>query len=179
MAKLETNDTVDFPREQVYTTFRDDLLEFVDHLPDIESIEVKERERVDDNTIKIVNLWEAKNTEVPTMARKFVKPEMLQWHDYATWKQDEWVCEWRMEVGFLEDAIDCTGETRYLKNGEESTNIEIRGDLQVDASEIPGVPSLLAGKVGDAVENFVVKLIEPNLTDVNRGLETYLESQQP
>jgi hypothetical protein len=83
-----------------------------------------------------------------------------------------------MEVGFLEDAIDCTGETRYLKNGEDSTTIEIRGDLQVDASEIPGVPSLVAGKVGDAVENFVVKLIEPNLTDVNRGLEKYLQSKQ-
>ena len=177
MAKLQTNDTIDFPREEVFTTFRDELLEFVDDLADIEAIEVKSRERVDDNTVEIVNLWEARDTEVPTMARKFIKPEMLQWHDYATWKQDEWVCEWRMEVGFLEDAIDCTGETRYLENGDQSTRIQIRGDLDVDASQIPGVPSLVAGKVGDAVENFVVKLIEPNLSDVNRGLEKYLESK--
>lgn len=176
MARLNVDDEIAHDRETVYTTFRDHLTDLVQYLPDIESIEQKSREDVDEDTVEIVNVWEAGQEEVPALARKFIKPEMLKWHDYATWHQDRWVCEWRMEVGFLQDAITCTGENRYYEeNGH--TKIEIDGELKVDANEIPGVPSLVASKVGNAVENFVVKLIEPNLTDVNRGIERYLADQ--
>ena len=177
MARLNVEDTVDFPREKVFETFRDNLVDLLEYLPDIKDIEVQDREEVDEDTIKVVNLWKAKEEDVPTMARKFIKPEMLQWTDYATWRKDEWVCDWEMEVGFLKDAITCKGQNRYIEE-DGATKIQIDGDLEVDATQIPGVPRLVASKVGSAVENFVVKLIEPNLTDVNRGLERYLERQK-
>lgn len=178
MARLNIEDEVGFERRKVFETFRDDLLEFLDYLPNIENIEVQSYERVDEDTVEIVNLWEAAEKDVPAMARRFVDSEMLKWTDYATWREDEWVCDWEMEVNFLADAIDCTGQTRYLEADDGTTTIQIDGDLEVDASEIPGVPRLVANKVGDTVENFVVKLIEPNLSDVNRGLERYLEAQR-
>ena len=177
MARLNVDDEVDFDRQEVFETFRDDLIELIDYLPNIEDIEVDSYERQDDDTVEVVNIWKATEKDIPTLARKFIKPEMLQWTDYATWHQNDWVCEWEMEVGFLKDAITCTGQTRYLDAGEGKTKIHIDGDLEVDAKQIPGVPRLVANKVGDAVEGFVVKLIEPNLTDVNRGLERYLANQ--
>jgi hypothetical protein len=176
MAKISTNDEVAYPREKVFETFREDLEELIPHLPDIESIEQKKYERIDDVTVEVVRLWKAKDEDVPKLARKFIKPEMLQWTDTAIWHEDVWTCDWSMEVGFLSEAITAEGTNRYIDNGD-STKIEISGDLKVDAKHIPGVPRLLAGKVGDAVEKFVVKLITPNLTDVNRGLERYLEEQ--
>ena len=177
MARLNVDDRVDYPREQVFETFRDHLVELIDYLPNIENIEVESREQIDEETVEVVNIWSAEEKDIPAMARKFIKPEMLQWTDYATWRKDEWVCDWEMEVGFLQDAITCKGQNRYIEeNG--STKIQIDGDLEVDATQIPGVPRLVASKVGSAVENFVVKLIEPNLTDVNRGLERYLEQQK-
>lgn len=173
MAKINIKDEIAHDRATVYTTFRDNLPELLPYLPNVESITVENREQVDDKTLKLVNLWKAKGEEIPTMAQAFIKPEMLQWHDHATWKDDAWACDWVMEVGFLRDAISCSGTTRYLdKNGK--TEIVMEGELKVDASKIPGVPRLLAGKVGDAVEKFVVRLITPNLTQVNRGLEKYL-----
>jgi len=178
MARLNIEDEVDFERREVFETFREELVELIDFLPNIEKIERTSYERVDEDTVEIVNIWEATEKDVPSMARKFVDSEMLQWTDYATWREDEWVCEWEMEVKFLADAIDCSGQTRYLEGGEGTTKIHIDGDLEVDANEIPGVPRLVAGKVGDTVENFVVKLIEPNLSDVNRGLERYIESKR-
>jgi hypothetical protein len=176
MARLNVDDTIDYEREKVFETFRDDLEELQQFLPNIVNIEQERYERKDDDTIEVVRRWTAEEKDVPTMARKFIKPEMLQWTDYAIWKEDEWVCDWEMEVGFLQDAISCKGQNRYIDE-DGSTRIVIDGDLEVDATQIPGVPRLVASKVGSAVESFVVKLIEPNLTDVNRGLERYLDSQ--
>lgn len=177
MANIDITDEVAYDREKVFTTFRDDLTELVPHLPDVKDITVQEREEVDDTTIRVVNLWEAQAEEIPKIARSFIKPEMLKWTDYATWRQDEWACDWVMEVGFLDDAVTCEGTTRYLDTGDQRTEIAIEGTLEVDAKKIPGVPRLGAGKIGNVVENFVVKLITPNLTKVNRGLETYLEQK--
>lgn len=175
MADIDITDEVAYDRETVFTTFRDELVELVPHLPDVKDITVEDREQVDDNTVKVVNLWEAEPKEVPRVARSFIKPEMLKWTDYATWRHDDWDCDWRMEVGFLSDAVSCEGTTSYRAVGDGRTEIAIDGKLEVDAKQIPGVPRFGAGKIGSVVEKFVVKLITPNLTKVNRGLEQYLE----
>jgi hypothetical protein len=172
MAKINITDEIAHDRETVFATFRDHLKDLLPYLPNIESITVEKREDKD-NRVDVVNLWKASGEEVPRVAQAFIKPEMLQWHDYATWKNDAFLCEWDMKVGFLPGAVTCKGTTRYEeKNGK--TRIVMEGELKVDASKIRGVPRLVAGKVGDAVEGFVVKLITPNLTEVNRGLEKYL-----
>ena len=177
MADIDITDEVAHSREKVFTTFRDDLTELIPHLPDIKNITVKDRDQLDDQTIKVVNLWEAEAEEVPKVARSFIKPEMLKWTDYATWRKDAWECDWEMEVGFLTDAVTCEGTNRYRELADDRTEIHIDGKLEVDARQIPGVPRLGAGKIGNVVENFVVKLITPNLTNVNRGLERYLAEQ--
>lgn len=177
MAKISVHDTVSSPRELVFETFRDHLDELDEFLPDIESISTQSRDELDNGGTRIVRLWKAEAEEIPKVARAFIKPEMLQWTDDATWRQDEWACEWEMEVGFLTEAITARGVNRYSeKDGQ--TQIVIDGVLEVDATKIPGVPKLLANKVGQAVEAFVVKMITPNLKDVNRGLEKYLAAKQ-
>ena len=177
MADINIKDEVAFDRDRVFTTFRDELTELIPHLPDVKSIDVKERTDVDDDTVEVVNLWKAEAEEIPRIAQAFIKPEMLKWTDYATWRQDAWECDWRMEVGFLSEAVTCEGTTRYLEKGEGITEVVIDGKLEVDAKKIPGVPRLGAGKIGSVIESFVVRLITPNLTQVNRGLERYLKSK--
>ena len=177
MAKIDIKDEVAYNREKVFETFRDQLTDLVPHLPDVESVIVKERKEVDENTMEIVNLWSAEAEEIPRLARPFIKPEMLNWTDYATWREDKWTCEWRMEVGFLSEAVTCQGKTEYIARGEDKTEVVIKGELNVDARQISGVPRLGAGKIGDVIESFVVRLITPNLTNINRGLERYLDGQ--
>ncbi|MFW5966842.1 MAG: DUF2505 family protein [Persicimonas sp.] len=177
MAGINVNDTIDHPRELVFTTFRDDLDDLDEFLPDIKSITTESREERDEDTTHVVRIWKARDEEIPSLAKKFIKPEMLQWTDRATWNEDEWTCEWEIEVGFLSDAITSKGVNHY-HDRDGSTEIVIEGTLEVDAKKIPGVPGMLAGRVGKAVENFVVKMITPNLKDVNRGLERYLAAQE-
>lgn len=173
MAKINIKDVVAHERALTYHTFRDHMAELVPFLPNVASITVEKREEPDASTVKIINLWKAEGEEIPKMAQAFIKPEMLQWHDHATWNNETWSCDWDMEVGFLKEAISCKGTTRYVEQGGK-TEVVIDGELKVDATKIPGVPRIMAGKVGDMVEKFVVRMITPNLTEVNRGVERYL-----
>lgn len=176
MAEINIKDVVKADRETVFKTFRDDLVALLPHLPDIKAIEVKDRKE-EGAVVKVVNFWKADAAEIPRLAQAFVKPEMLEWTDYATWDGEKWSCSWNMEVGFLKDAVTCKGVTTYVEKGADQTEVTIKGELSVDARKISGVPRIGAGKIGDVIEGFVVRLITPNLTQVNRGLESYLKAK--
>ncbi len=173
MAKIDITDKVTFDRDTVYETFRDNLVELLPYLPTVKNIERTDYERVDENSVKIVNIWYAADEDIPSLAQRFISQEMLQWKDTAHWDDEEFSVKWDMEVGFLSDAISCGGKTTYKKVGDQ-TEVHILGDLKVDAKKIPGVPRLIAGKVGGAIEKFVVKMITPNMKEANRGVEKYL-----
>ncbi len=169
-------DVINFPRDQVFETYRDKLPEMVKFLPNIDKIEILEREE-NDGTTRLLNLWKAKASEIPKLLAPFVKPEMMQWKDHAKWDNEGWTCEWRSELGFFSEQIEVKGKNTYEPQGDNSVKITIRGTITVDGKKLPGVPRLVAGKVGSTVEKFVVKMITPNLRELNRGCEQYLKSQ--
>mgnify|MGYP000026435085 CR=1 FL=1 len=177
MASLDIKDEIAYPLDTVYPAFRDDLKEVAPYLPNIADIIVQSVDRVDDNTVKVVNLWKASDGDIPKMAQGFIKPDMLQWTDRATWHDDKLFCEWDMEVGFLPEAVSCKGKTPYTQRGDR-TEVHITGELVVNAKKIPGVPRLMAGKIGPMVESFVVKMIAPNLKATNRAMEKHLAAVQ-
>lgn len=175
MAKqLDIRDIIHFPRDLVFETYRDKLPELDAYLPNIESITVERRTVRDDGCIELVNRWQAARSEVPAVIRPFIKPELLQWHDYATWDSKEHVCRWRTELVVFHGAITSEGINYYRVIDENTMEVHLTGTIQVDATKIPGVPRLMAGKVASAVESGVLKVTEPNLLGVNRGLEQYI-----
>jgi len=42
---------------------------------------------------------------------------------------------------------------------------------------VPGVPRLVAGKVGKLIESFLVKQVQDNLQEVARGVGRYLREK--
>lgn len=174
MARIDIRDDMNFPIERVYPAFRDDLSKVADFLPNIEAIIVEQHDRTSDTQVSVVNVWKATGEEIPAMASSFIKPEMLQWTDHASWDDDARHVDWRMEVGFMPEAITCSGRTTYRPKGDGKTEIHISGELKVDARKL-GVPRLIAGKLSSAVEEFVVKLVTPNLKATNRAMEQFLE----
>ncbi|MCB9651050.1 MAG: hypothetical protein H6730_31335 [Deltaproteobacteria bacterium] len=176
--KLEADARITFPRELVYSTYRDRLPELVPFLPNVKGISVQTRSDDADGkpgVTKLLNLWEAKG-EIPKMAQGIIKPEMLAWLDYATWDQNAWTCDWRIETRMFTENVKCFGHNTYEVDGED-TILKIRGELDVSLTGIPGVPKFLAGKVAPHVEKFIVGLLTPNLLSVAKGLEDFLKSQ--
>lgn len=174
--KIESTDIIPYPRDLVYETLRDKLVEMVPYLPNIETIEEREREDLGDGSIRLLNWWKAKS-DVPKVARAIIKPDMLHWKDHATWHQKSWTCDWRLETNFFTDRVHCQGTNTYTEAGDGKTKLEIRGNLEIDAKNIKGVPRLMAGTVGSAIEKFVVGLITPNFKTLNEGLVKYLDAK--
>lgn len=173
--KFTVVDDIPFPREQVFRTHRDRLEELVAYMPNVESVVTEEREE-DGEIVRLVNAWRAAQSEIPTIARPFIKPDMLSWIDRAEWDEDEYAVDWETSLGFLPDAIECRGRSEFIDYGDE-TQMQIEGEIVVDGSKIPGVPRLMAGKLAKALEGFVVNLVKPNFTETNAIVARYLEEQ--
>ena len=177
--KIEADARVAFDRELVFTTYRDRLPDLVPHLPNVERIEVLERE--DDvggqaGVTRLLNLWSAEG-EVPRVAQSIIKPEMVAWNDHARWDQNEWTCHWRVEPKFFTENVRCQGKNRFIAEGD-STLLEIRGDLEIDLKGVKGVPRFIpVSRIAPVVEKFIVALLTPNLVTVSKGLESYLRAQ--
>ena len=171
-----TTDIIEFPIASVFAAHRDHLTDLVEFLPNVESITIESREATGE-ILRLVNTWKAAQTEVPSLLRPIVKPDLLQWIDRAEWNGAEYHCHFNIELGFLKDAIACKGINRMETTADGHTAVTIEGAITVDAKKIPGVPKFMAKKIGAALEKFIVKLITPNLKKTNDGVRSFLEAQ--
>lgn len=173
--KLEVSVVLPFPRARVFNAYRDNLADLSRFLPNVRSIQVLQR--TDEGSItRMLNRWRG-GGEVPAVARSFLSEDLLQWDDHATWDATAWTCHWRTEVSAFKDAVRAEGTNRFEEVGPSSTRLSIHGVIEVDATKVKGVPRLLAGGVGTAIETFLVATIRPNLVSVAEGLGKYLAEQ--
>ena len=166
---------IPFPREIVFAAYRDEMIDLLPYLPNVRSIEIKSR-KGEGNLIEFVNEWRG-GGDIPAAIRAVLSESVLAWTDYATWRADAMVCDWRTETHAFTDAVSCKGSNRFVADGDGKTLLEIRGSLEIDAKKIRGVPSFLAGKIGRAVEEFLVAKIQSNLVETAKGLAKYLEER--
>ncbi len=175
--QLDIRDTVSFPRNFVFEIYSERLSELVSYMPNIDSIEVKNRNILQCGRLEITNLWQASRSEIPKLIRPFIKPEMLQWNDHATWDQGAYACHWRSEFLCFNGAIRSSGTNYYRMLDDHTMELHLTGAVKVDGSKIPGVPRLLSGKVADAIETGAVRMAEQNLRAMNRGFEAFAMAQ--
>jgi hypothetical protein len=174
--ELKADASIPFAREIVFAAYRDDLLLLLPYLPNVRSIDVKSRKE-DGQVIEFVNEWHG-GGDIPAAVRAFLSDAMLSWTDYATWRADEFCCDWRTETHALAEALRCQGRTRCVGDGPGKTLLEVRASLEIDARKIRGVPSFLASKVGRTVEEFLVTKIQTNLIETAKGLGRYLAEKE-
>jgi hypothetical protein len=173
--ELHADARIPFPREVVFSTYRDEIDKLLPYLPNVRSIDRKSRKDAG-AVVELVNEWRG-GGDIPAAIRAVLHDSVLEWTDYATWKADAHRCDWRTETHAFTEAVRCQGSTLFLDDGTGKTALEIRGSLDVDAKRIRGIPSFLAGKLGRAVEEFLVGKIRSNLVDTARGVAKYLEQR--
>jgi hypothetical protein len=171
--ELRADARLPFPRAQVFAAYRDKIVDLLPYLPNVRSIEVKTR-KDEGKIVRLLNVWRG-GGEIPAAARAVLSEAMLTWDDEAVWNEDDWTCQWTIRTHAFTEAVRCEGKNLFREeNGH--TIIEIRGNIEIDARKIKGVPGFLAGKVGKTVAEFLVGKIQPNLVETTRGLQKYLES---
>ncbi len=171
--KISVTQIIPFPRKAVFAVLRDHLPELADYLPNIKKIEVKERTE-EGPVVRLLNLWHAAQTEVPTIAKPFLDPSKLNWLDRSVWDENTWENHWDIEVGFMKDRVTCKGTTIYEEKSPTETEVRIQGELLIDLKGY--LPKLIAKRASPKVESFVVDLIEPNFAKTNEGVIRFLEA---
>lgn len=172
--KFNLVDEVPWPRDVVFRTHRDKLVELVPYLGNVDSVEIRER-REEGPVVRLLNHWSGSSSDVPAVIRPVLKPELLTWVDRATWDQSKWRCDWDITLNALPDAVTARGYNLFKDEGD-ATVIQIQGEFIVHPDRIPGVPTLVAKTAQSAVERFVVGLLQPNLRASNRAVEQYLDA---
>lgn len=174
--RIYSESVIRHPLDLVYATYRDSLPEVAAYIPDVKQIIMEEREE-SEGVVTLHNVWYGER-EIPRVIRRVLKPEMLQWDDYAEWIEADHLCNWSLKTRVFTDEVTCSGTNTFTAvEGGSATRLLLSGNLEIDLKNVPGVPRILAGKLKPQIEKFIVKLIQPNLEQVNRSLEQYLNAQ--
>lgn len=160
------------PRNRVFETYRDRMVELVEFLPNIRAIRVISREDRGADVL-LVNEWVG-GGDIPAVARAVLKEEMLRWTDHATWHAGDYTVEWRTDVHAFPGAVKAAGKNAFVETPRGS-RLEIRGELTCDSAKIPAVPRLLARTVNAAAEKILVSQIGHNLAEIGRGVAKLLD----
>jgi hypothetical protein len=175
---LESRDIVDAPADLVYPLVRDNLPVVVPYLPNIKSIEVLEREELEEGRVRIVNLWTA-DIEIPSMLRRVIKPEFLSWHDYALWQDEHYHVDYRLEGAWMKDLYTAKGRNSFKPTDDgKRTEIVISCNVELHPDKIPGVPTFLVRPLIPAIESLLKAVLAPNLTLLAKGVKGYLAAQE-
>ncbi len=159
-------------QQLVYEIIRDKLVQLVPYLDNVSAIEEFTREPRD-NGQHVLNRWRADAGQVPAVARKFIKPEMLEWLDHADWDDGEFWVDWRIEPARFQGMYSCSGRNRVVVDGD-NVRIRIQGELTVDPKKIPGVPSFLVKRVLPAIESYLISRMKPNMASLGVGVTRFL-----
>lgn len=170
--RLDVSVDIPFSREQVFKAYRDDLPKLVPYLENVRAITVTSRSD-EGPIVKLVNRWKG-GGEIPSVVRKVVSEDLMEWDDLATWNETDFTCQWKTVVPAFKEALDATGTNTFTAVGDKAMRFTIRGELKVDAAKVRGVPRLLAGTIGPAIESFLVGRIQPNFLTVAKGVERWL-----
>lgn len=172
----ETKEIVYAPAKIVYPLVRDEMDKIVPYMPNVEKIVLIEKERISDTRLRILNHWYAK-AEIPKMLQSMLKPELFQWKDHAMWKDDENCVDFRIESFVAKNLYDLSGTNYFLPVGDDKTEIKVTFNLEIHPDRLPGVPGFLAKRLKPTIEEFVKKMLTPNLTSMAKGLNQYFKAQ--
>jgi hypothetical protein len=171
---INTSVYLPFPRDLVYATYRDKLLELVQQMSSVKRVVLKSRQE-QNQAVQQVYEWHGKS-DIPAMLKAFLSEDLLTWTDFATWKQGEYTTDWRIQPHAFSEAVTWAGQDSYVVENQ-GTRVFSKGQLSIDPGKLKSVPGFLAGQVGRLAEELLAKQAEPNFIEMGRCVQAYLEKQ--
>jgi hypothetical protein len=175
--KITGTEKLSHPGRLVFETLRDRTPALVEIMPNIESVEVLDREE-EPPVVRLYNRWQGAMSDVPSVVRPFVSKDLVAWFDRAAWNLDDLACTWQIEAVVGREAFSCAGTTAIIPQGDEACTFKLEGEMQIDPDKVPGVPRFLARKLKEPFERFIAKAMSPNLTSIAGAVQKYLDSRR-
>ena len=173
---FKVTEIIKHPPEEVYLTYRDRLPQLVPYLPNVDLVEVMEKEQTEDG-LRLLNRWTVTGS-IPRTVRPFFKGKRLSYLDRALWNDEESLVRWSIEIGLFPNAVSCGG-VNYFRPGAApgTTEVSLTGALTVDLARIGGVPRIFHG-IAPKIESFVLDRVKPNLSSVTGAVAQYLDDRE-
>lgn len=171
--KLEVRDTINAPAREVFELLRDRLVEIVPHMPNISKIEVQSREEMGPQT-HVVAIWYAK-ADIPEVAKKFLKPEYLSWRDDAKWNESDLSVNYSLDPSSSAKLYSVKGHNIIKPAGDSQSTLHVTCDVEIYPEKLPGLPRFMAAMVKKPVEETIRLMLEPNLKNLAKGLNSYFK----
>ena len=173
---FEYRETITHPAAQVYGVLRDRLEELPPFLPGVELIETLEREPAGEGRHRIVRQWHATPDTAPAAVRPFITRKMTTWKDHALWIDEAAHVEWWFETLHFDKLYECRGVNYVEDQGNGTTVLRLTGGLVVHPDNLPGVPRFLSRKLAPKIERWVMNMVTPNLAQMPKALQAFLDS---
>jgi len=173
--ELKTEARIPFPPGVVFAACRDDVTELRAYLRGIRSIVVTSRVE-HGQTVDLVIDWCA-GGDVPGPLRALMGKGAFEWTDTSSWNAGALAVDWCTQTLALGRALSCGARDRFLADGAGGTVLEVRGALQVDGAQIPGVPKLLGAVVAPRLEAYLVARVVTSVVGMSTALATFLSQR--
>ncbi|CAD5981129.1 hypothetical protein PCC9214_04753 [Planktothrix tepida] len=173
--KLSSDIKIPFPRPLVFNTYRDRLIEVVNLLPPKNTVKLVSR-RVEGDTVYTVYDWES-SEDVPALFEDILKYDKLRWTESDTWNGQNFTLDWHIKTQAFTEAFHCSGKNTFLED-KNSTLIQTRGEIELDPDKLEGIPVFLRSQLANVFEEVLGKKLEPNLIEMGKGVQKYLEKHK-
>ncbi len=157
------------PHQELWTIMRDHLVDFAEHIADVEQIRQIDRTVAADGVVHIVNEWHVRQ-QLPAMIRSVLNTDELSWIDRNSWDARTYTCTWTMEPRFLTEHIACSGQMIFVPAmAGLGTRVTFEGGLDLQEGML-GVASSSAQKLlSGTIESIVA-------TEIPRTLRAVVEA---
>lgn len=153
MIKISVDSKVSFPRDLVYSTYRDNIIDLGLSLPNVRSLKLKSRQETEEE-VQLMLEWHG-GGDIPAVAKALLSEELFIWTEYDVWNNNEFTVDWRIETHAYQEAVFCAGKNVFLAQD-----------------------NCTLGKFVHWVEDLLSKKIEPNLVQMGVCVQKYLEATQ-
>ena len=171
---IKKTELIQVDQEKAYSLVKNELEGIAHHLPSVDHIKLVDKEKDQAGQDILTNHWFAK-VSLPFFLKGFISKELLSWKDRAKWSDGEFVVNYELESFYGNELFEAKGQNRFIKDGPNTTKLELQCDVQIHAEKIPGVPASVARKVVPAVEKIIEKMLGPNLSSLGKALNAYID----
>ena len=173
---FKCKESLNYPIELVWTTFRDHLPEISAQQDDIEYVKVEKRVKKKPDAIHVVSLWKS-NPSIPGFIKKVITPDLLIWTDTAIWDNEEHICHFTIDTHYKIEDVKCEGTIHFESTSAgKHTRITYSGQLTIEKT--PRSSIFMTGFVIKAIEAFAERMIETNFSKVVKSCEERLKSMK-
>jgi ribosome-associated toxin RatA of RatAB toxin-antitoxin module len=175
--KISVKQELPYSAEDVFTAFRDRMLDYIKFCPNITKVVIMSREDVDENTTKMRVQWHGLG-QIPDVIRAILKPEMISWEDWEEWDKSALECRWTIKPYYFREFVKSEGVWKFEPRGDSKCAASCTGIFNVNITHFPPFPSFICRSASPLIEKMIGSYVQPNLKSVFGAVGKFIADER-